>query len=459
MHAPSLLVIGPLLLWVAVDTVLAATALYWLLPDGTGISFILLLPAFLIALGIGMISGSPAGLGAFELTLLALLPPEMIADVLAAILAFRLIYYAAPAVIALIPLALAGSQNDARPAPYSLRKAALGLPTQSNPEVGVLQQDGGIILSTPTATCGERQTHHTLTALGTPLLGRRAEALTALAVVARHTARLPVLYKAPPRLAAKARAAGWTVSCIAHDAGLSPQRFSTNGAARRQLRRALRKADGAGLRTELARGRLPENDLSAVHAAWERRSGAERGFSMGRFDLPYLHGQRVYLAYLGETLVGFISLHAAPRLWVLDLLRQSEAAPTGTMQALICHALEDAKQAGVLKLSLAAVPCETAHTTGLERFIRHHIQKASGATGLRRFKASFAPDWQPRYLATRRKWHAALAIFEIARAIRHPQVTQGWFAEASTNKIPQEDYENYEIASYSCACETSPNTG
>ncbi len=458
MRAPSLLLIGPLLFWVALDTVLAAAALYWLLPDGTAISFALLLPAFLVALGVGMMSGSPAGLGAFELTLLGLLPTDMMAELLAAILAFRLIYYAAPAVIALIPLAFASGPAHAKPLAFSLRDATTGLPTRNNPEAGVLRQDGGLILSARATAWGVRQTPHTLTALGAPLLKRGSDALAVLAHAARETARLPVLYKAPPRLAAQARAAGWAVSCIAHDAILSPQHFSTDGAARRQLRRALRKADGAGLRTELARGPLPEDAMRAVHAAWERRSGAERGFSMGRFDLPYLRGQRVYLAYLDETLVGFISLHAAPNLWVLDLLRHSEAAPTGTMQALICHALQDAKQAGVSQLSLAAVPCEVGSATGLERFIRYHVQKASGADGLRRFKASFAPDWQPRYFATRRKWHAAIAIFEIAHAIRHPRAVQrvstAFLGSDVAQGPPQEDYENYEIDSYPRACET-----
>ncbi|WP_224824621.1 phosphatidylglycerol lysyltransferase domain-containing protein [Cognatishimia sp. MH4019] len=456
MRVPNLLVIGPLLLWVAVDTGLAAAALYWLLPDGTIVSFALLLPAFLVALGVGMISGSPAGLGAFELTLLALLPTELMAELLAAILAFRLIYYAAPAVIALIPLAFAGRQISAAPQPFTIRGAALGVPTHSNPEAAVLRQDSGLILSARGVTWGLRHTPHTLTALGTPLLGRETDTLAVLTTAARETVRLPVLYKAPPRLAVKARASGWAVSCIAHDAILSPQSFSTNGASRRQLRRALRKAQSAGLRTELALGSLPEDAMTRVHNAWEHHSGRERGFSMGRFDLPYLYGQRVYLAYSGDTLVGFISLHAAPQLWVLDLMRQSEAAPTGTMHALICHALHDAEQAGVSQFSLAAVPCETGDATGLERFVRHQVQKASGADGLRRFKASFAPDWQPRYFATRLKWHAALAVLEIARAIKDPQAMRGLPSPAAHAHPAQEDYENYEIDSYPRACETAP---
>ena len=155
-------------------------------------------------------------------------------------------------------------------------------------------------------------------------------------------------------------------------------------------------------------------------------------------------------------LVCFISLHANPEHWVLDLMRQSDAAPTGTMHALICHAISDAAQAGVTELSRAAVPCEVGQATGLERFIRSQVQKASGADGLRRFKDSFAPDWRPRYLATRRKWHSALAILEIGYAIQNPQKGAHLRLGLVTNgNQANEDYENYEIDSYSRACETA----
>ncbi|MEL7213309.1 MAG: phosphatidylglycerol lysyltransferase domain-containing protein [Pseudomonadota bacterium] len=455
LSAPNALMIGALLFWVAIDTVLAAAALYWLLPEGTAISFAVLLPAFLIALGIGMISGSPAGLGAFELTLLALLPDSLLAECLAATLAFRLIYYAAPAVIALVPLARGGRMPRVEGAAFTLRPATQGLPTRNNPEAGVLRQDDGLALRSRHASWGVRQTRHTVTALGSPLFGNPEGALDVLRDVARETARLPVIYKAPPRLAAIARADGWHVTRIADEAIMSPHEFNVIGASRRQLRRALRKAENAGVRTELARGSLPEDAMIRVHQEWEVRSGAERGFSMGRFDLPYLHGQRVYLAYLGDALVGFISLHAAPDLWVLDLMRQSENAPTGTMHSLICHALQDAKRADVAQVSLAAVPCAPDKTTGLERFMRHHIQTASGAEGLRRFKESFRPDWQPRYFIARRKWHAVIASFEIAQAVRDPKNISATQPTLRTHEnAPHEDYENYEIDSYPRACET-----
>ena len=456
LRSPNILVIGSLLGWVALDTVLAALALYWLLPAGTDVSFFLLFPAFLIALAVGMISGSPAGLGAFELTLLALIPSSVMAECLAATLAFRLIYYAVPAVLALGPLALADRFSPRNIQPFSVRRAQAGLRTGPNTEAAVLRQDDGLVLSGPRARWGIRATQHALVALGQPLSGTPRAALPLLSAAATSTARLPALYKVPARTAAQSRSLGWAATRVAHEAVLDPQTFTTGGSARRQLRRALRKAEEAGIKTSLARGSLPGADMTKIHTEWRMRNGPERGFSMGRFDLTYLRGQRVYLAYDDKALVGFVSFHANAREWVLDLMRQSDDAASGTMHALIHHALKDAKQAGLHRLSLAAVPDDSKAQNTLERFIRTHVQSASGASGLRRFKASFAPRWEPRYLVTRRKWHAALAAFEIAQAIKNPRRgPTEQLLNANDANLPHNHYENYEIDSYSRACQTS----
>ena len=454
LKSPNLLVIGALLVLVAIDTLLAALGLYWLLPEGTQISFALLLPAFLVALGVGMISGSPAGLGAFELTLLALLPSGEMANCLAAILAFRLIYYAIPTLLALIPLAAGG--RSARPThlPHTLDDASTQLTTRQHPEAAMLRQDNGLLLTNRQAQWGVRMTNHSLTAFGTPLRGGPKAALPLLQRAATQTARFPVLYKALPQTAAAARAAGWSVTRIAHEAILHPQDFSTNGSERRQLRRFLRKAAQVGLQTRLALGPLPEADMQAIHANWVARNGQERGFSMGRFDLPYLRRQRLYLGYQNGTLVAFISLHAQSGEWVLDLMRQAETVPSGTMHALICHALDDARKAGVARFSMAAVPDEPGAASGLEGFVRRQIWRASGADGLRRFKASFAPRWEPRYLATPRRWQSAVAIIEIGHAIQNPQAVVRPPRLGAVQKCAvHEHYENYEIESDPRLCE------
>lgn len=61
-----------LLIVTAADTAVAAAALWVLWPDA--VSFDLLFAAYLVALGSGLLSNAPGGIGALDLTLLALLP-------------------------------------------------------------------------------------------------------------------------------------------------------------------------------------------------------------------------------------------------------------------------------------------------------------------------------------------------------------------------------------------------
>ena len=66
---PNALTMGRLLGLCTVDMLAAAAALAVLLP---GAGFAALLPAFLLAFGAGLVAATPGGMGAFEVTLLAL---------------------------------------------------------------------------------------------------------------------------------------------------------------------------------------------------------------------------------------------------------------------------------------------------------------------------------------------------------------------------------------------------
>jgi phosphatidylglycerol lysyltransferase len=96
---PNLRTISALTLLCALDTLAAAGALFVLLPVDLGLSLSVLLPAFLLAYGAGLLSGTPGGIGAFELSLLALLPHIPEAPLLAAVLCWRLAYFVLPALL------------------------------------------------------------------------------------------------------------------------------------------------------------------------------------------------------------------------------------------------------------------------------------------------------------------------------------------------------------------------
>ena len=84
-----------------IDVLFSALAFWALLPSGLDIEFQTILAVFTLSLGAGLLSGSPGGVGPFELCLLTLLPALPEPELIGAILAFRLVYYALPACLAL----------------------------------------------------------------------------------------------------------------------------------------------------------------------------------------------------------------------------------------------------------------------------------------------------------------------------------------------------------------------
>jgi phosphatidylglycerol lysyltransferase len=86
-----------------IDWALAAGVLYVLLPPATGFSFGIVLGAYLIAQVVALVSHVPGGLGVFEGVMVVLLRPYLPAHtVLGSVIAYRLVYYLAPLVFAVL---------------------------------------------------------------------------------------------------------------------------------------------------------------------------------------------------------------------------------------------------------------------------------------------------------------------------------------------------------------------
>lgn len=83
-----------------VDMGLAAGVLYVLMPPGTTDSYLTFLSIYLLATAAGLVSSVPGGLGVFESVLLLLTPHGAPDQKLAAILAYRIIYYLVPFLLA-----------------------------------------------------------------------------------------------------------------------------------------------------------------------------------------------------------------------------------------------------------------------------------------------------------------------------------------------------------------------
>ncbi|PRZ47173.1 phosphatidylglycerol lysyltransferase domain-containing protein [Tritonibacter scottomollicae] len=415
LRPPSLQAILALMLWTLMDVGFAGIALWFLLPSGHGIELAALLPAYFLALGLAIISSSPGGAGPLELAMLALLPGAEPAALVAGLLAFRLVYYAIPAALAgalllwpsLMRQGLAAEPEDEEDLLGSDVRPAASQPfDRPQAETGVILQNGGHVMAFGLNQVAMLDTPQISAVLFDPISGRRPEIPDALNRHARARNAAACLYKCSARLAIAARQQGWKVLRIAQDAILDPSEFSDKGSSFRQLRRKLRNAEKAGLRVEPAWSTLPLHDMAEVDHAWTRQHGCARGTTMGQFEPGYVAIQMTFLAWQEERLIGFITFHRAADEWCLDLMRQLPGAPDGTCHALLRAAIETARDAGVTRLSLAAVPDHRF----ADRFDR----------GLRQFKSCFAPSWQPRYIAAPTWPQLALALAEMIRLVHRP---------------------------------------
>ncbi|WP_299298385.1 phosphatidylglycerol lysyltransferase domain-containing protein [uncultured Tateyamaria sp.] len=432
---PSLPLAGAFLFYACLDLVLAAGALFVLLPP-EAIGIVQFLPLFFIALGCGLMSNTPGGVGPFELVLLTALPLTDPAPLLAAILAYRIVYYAVPATLAaavlLRPLAEHVQPSADIPAPRRIAPRS---------EIGAVLQNGGSLARSGASTLAFWPTGQTMTAFADPVTGTPTEALTHLQMAARAAGTVPFIYKCGPRVAHAARNAGWSLLHIADEAVIDTATYTPDIPSRRTLRRKLRSAAKAGLHLRFGQP-LPLAAMARVDAEWQSRKNGARGGSMGRFCENYIRHQWVVCAYINGTLVAFATAHCANDEWCLDIMRQSDAAPDGTMHALVDAMIRAARRVGAGKVSLAATPACPDPSNGLWRWIARQVSARSGGPGLRQFKSSFAPRWVPRYAAARHPGALALALCDVARAILSPAPP----TPHNTNSAHDLD-ENYEVAS------------
>lgn len=364
--APKLLVMSGL------DILFAGIALWVLIPDASIASLPLILAAYCLALGNGLISNAPGGVGAFDLTLIALVPMLPEAQIIAGLLAFRVVYYIVPASFAAALMLVVQIQR--------MRKSP-----------------------TPRHSYAAQRRH----LLGSVLLDVRHGHAIAAPGTGFHA-----LYKCDKRTATAARACGWTVRLISRDAMINPQEWSSDGSKTRQLRRKLRQAQKAGV-TITQETTLPQQDLDAIARIWARNHGGELGYSMSRFHPTTLCPETTFLIWDNTNLCGFITISEQGGTWTLDLIRHLSDMPNGAVQLAIAQVIGTLKTRGETKLSLGAVPAGPLGcpiTTITQR----------GKSGLMQFKDAFAPSWEPRFHAAPTFAQAVASLLLITCHIQRP---------------------------------------
>lgn len=441
LRAPKIKVLCSQVMLAAVDVIPAAAALWILLPAEGGPSLMLVIPVFLTALGVGLVSNTPGGLGVLELACLMALPVMPPEQLVAALITYRAIYFGLPAVIAVAMLVarevFARDRSDrditsrVTKSEHIIPQAVLRiLETSARADANLaLLGDKRFVVS----DCGRgfimyRISGNSLVALGDPV-GDPAvwtRLVAKLERVAQQKMLVLSFYKIGAEFGRWLASKGRTTTHIASDAIVDVTAFSLEGSSKRELRRKLKSAAKASVEIIChAPGEAPLLHYERINQAWSAAKGGERGFSMGKFDHDYLCKFICLEAKAGAKPLGFMSLWQSGdgTEWSLDVMRLLDDAPDGTMHALVAQAIELAKAAGAARFSLCAVPLAgvEAPRNALERIVSYvYTAKPNwhGSTGLYRFKNAFRPEWTPVYGAAPGYLASALAALDVFKLVQ-----------------------------------------
>lgn len=411
---PNLKASAAIFLWTLIDTSAVAAALFVLLPNNADLAFSTFFPLFLLALGTALFLNTPGGVGPFELMMLSLLPQLPTAEVLGSIIAFRIVYYAVPAFIAVLALML----------PFKIHHPALATQTpvtqtHNQPELQIITQNGGKVLNTANGSWAIWPNAQILTMLGNPISGNIRATIKALQAEAKEQGKLPFIYKCNARTAQGLRNHHWSMIHLSDDALVTPQSFDLTHPSLRRLRRKLRSAKKSGLsiRTDAPQ---PWSELQSIDHTWQSSHGTARGGTMGRFEVGYLTTQFIARAYHKGQLCAFVTFQKGANEWCLDVMRHHDDIPDGTMHALVHRAIIAAQREGIERLSLAAVPACPDPSSAFFRWAARHAVIKAGGTGLRQFKSTFAPKWEARYAAAPSRLALLIGLADITREVHHP---------------------------------------
>jgi lysyl-tRNA synthetase class 2 len=223
-----------------------------------------------------------------------------------------------------------------------------------------------------------------------------------------------VLYGSSARHLATYRGLGLRAMCVGEEAVVDPASFSLEGRAVRKLRQSVHRIKRRGWRIEAHEGReidvRLEADIDALETRWRAARGRMLGFAMGMgvFD-PGLQPADLYLlAWSPAGELSAVMRFVAHRGNLsLDTMRRLGETPNGLNEALVCRALQVARERGVGEVSLNYAglghlvrrgPAGNRLVRGLQRVALAWLGRHFQMDRLVRFNEKFSPEWRPRYL-------------------------------------------------------------
>lgn len=236
---------------------------------------------------------------------------------------------------------------------------------------------------------------------------------------------VPVFYAVEETALSDLATMGLAVRKIGEEALVDTRTFTLQGRSRQNLRTAVNRCEREGASFEM----LPPGAvgphieaLRAVSDVWlTNHIGAEKGFSLGRFDPEYLALTPVALVRQGERIVAFANLMPGGDRLAVDLMRFTPDAPPGVMDYLFIHVIDWARTQGFHWLDLGRAPLaglENRRLAPVFARVGALVFEEGGAlygfAGLRAWKAKFAPDWRPCFIAAPASTPLAFALLDVA---------------------------------------------
>ncbi|WP_299910975.1 bifunctional lysylphosphatidylglycerol flippase/synthetase MprF [uncultured Paracoccus sp.] len=240
----------------------------------------------------------------------------------------------------------------------------------------------------------------------------------------------PVFYEVTERHLPLWVGMGFALNKVGEEAVIHLADFSLSGSKFKTMRAAQNKRERDGY--EAAILQPPHSDaliaqLHGISEAWlGSKAGAEKKFSVGRFDAAYLAHFEIAVTRRSGRMVAFASImsSAGGKAVAVDLMRYLPDEASGLMEYMFLRLIEHYRGTGADEFSLGVCPLAglSDKTVGRSwnkygRLIFRHGGAFYNFEGLRAFKQKFQPEWRPRYIALPPHQSPLMAMGDVALLI------------------------------------------
>ena len=279
-----------------------------------------------------------------------------------------------------------------------------------------------------------RQKADKLLVMGEPI-GNQDYLLPALQdfMRAADTAGLrPVFYEISEELTLRLHEMGFDFIKVGEEGHVDLTDFTLAGKPRRGERALVNKFKREDYHFEILQPPLSDAqyaELRAISTSW-LGDETEKSFSMGFFDRDYLNEAPIaVMTDKDGKMVAFANMMPTGdhKMTSIDLMRSSQDAPSGIMDGLFVYLFLTCQEQGYTWFNLGMAPLANVGVSEfsfIEERVAHLIYEYGSNfysfQGLRAYKEKYVSDWQPKYLAYRRRESLIFTMLQLMQVINRP---------------------------------------